>query len=127
MKHFFLLLITSLYMILSTGFAIDIHHCMGKVVGMEWHTSNSKKCITCGMIEKKNGCCKDELKFFKLEDSHKKATYQVIPYSGVLYIENNNILHQLITCPKISITVRTLPSGFIFFPNLFILYRNLRI
>jgi len=114
-------------MFLSAGFSIDIHHCMGKVVGIEWAQNKTKKCPSCGMIEKKNGCCKDEWKFFKLEDLHKKTTCKIILHSSVFYVENNNLSHWPITYPKISILARKLPSDFISSSGLFILYRNFRI
>lgn len=68
---------------------MDIHYCMGKKVGVElWHHSQ-KKCGKCGMVEKKDGCCTNQSKFYKIQDAHKKG---------------NEI--QLVFYPVIAVTVR---------------------
>ena len=59
-------------MALSCGIAMEIHYCMGKKAGVEFYGNEKKKCGRCGMTEKK-GCCHDEHKFVKLEDSHKNV------------------------------------------------------
>ena len=56
---------------LSTGFSVELHYCMGKFTGIDFHSSQNEKCARCGMTEKKGGCCNDEVKFFKLADNFK--------------------------------------------------------
>jgi hypothetical protein len=73
MKKIFLAILTIVYMTAASGIAMEIHYCMGKKAGMEFYGSNEDKCGKCGMIEKKGGCCNDEHKFVKLEDSHKNV------------------------------------------------------
>lgn len=51
---------------LSTGFSVDVHYCMGKRLGVSFHVKKNDKCERCGMKEKKGGCCSNETKFFKL-------------------------------------------------------------
>lgn len=61
-------------MAVSTGIAMEVHYCMGKLAGVEYFGEEKDKCGKCGMKEVgKNGCCHDEHKFVKLEDSHKQA------------------------------------------------------
>ena len=62
------------YMIVASGIALEIHYCMGKQAGMDLYGSASDTCNRCGMKEKKTGCCHDEVKFVKLEDSHKNVS-----------------------------------------------------
>ena len=50
---------------------------MGEFAGAEFYGDDSKECGRCGMKEKKGGCCHDDHKFIKLEDSHKKAVNDI--------------------------------------------------
>lgn len=74
MKKVFALLIACLYLAVSSGLAVQIHHCMGKVSGVTLVPSNKNKCGKCGMEKGANKCCKDELKLVKLQDSYKLST-----------------------------------------------------
>jgi hypothetical protein len=70
---------------LSTGFSVDIHYCMGKRLGASLHWKKNEKCERCGMTEKKGGCCSDETKFFKLNLPFKSLGSDIsIPsFSGI--------------------------------------------
>jgi hypothetical protein len=76
MKKLFLSILTMIYMVVSSGIAMEIHYCMGKQAGIEFYASSSDKCGKCGMKEKK-GCCNDEHKFYKLNDSHKTVVNDI--------------------------------------------------
>jgi hypothetical protein len=71
---------------LSTGFSVELHYCMGRFVGINFHSSQNEKCARCGMTEKKGGCCNDEVKFFKLADNFKNnnSTLSSIEYKAIL-------------------------------------------
>jgi hypothetical protein len=73
MKKLLLAILTLVYMTASSGIAMEIHYCMGKRAGVEFYGSTSDRCSKCGMKAKKNGCCTDEHKFYKLSDSHKNV------------------------------------------------------
>lgn len=73
MKKFFVSLLAVLYLGMSSGIAMELHYCMGKLAGIEWFSSDNDRCGRCGMKEKKGGCCSDEHKFVKLQDAHKQA------------------------------------------------------
>ncbi len=61
-------------MTVSSGIAMEIHYCMGEKAGVDFYADSDDKCGRCGMKEqKKKGCCSDEHKFLKLDDSHQKA------------------------------------------------------
>ncbi len=60
-------------MTVSTGIAMEIHYCMGEKAGIGFYNTDNEKCGRCGMTEKEGGCCSDEHKFYKLNDSHKNA------------------------------------------------------
>ena len=63
-------------MTISSGVAMDIHYCMGKKAGVDFYGATNDKCGLCGMKEKK-GCCHDEHKFYKLNDSHKNVSNNI--------------------------------------------------
>ncbi len=71
MKKAFALIITVLYLAVSSGLAVQIHHCMGKIADFSFGPSSTDKCNSCGMSKTAGSCCKDELKFVKLQDSYK--------------------------------------------------------
>ncbi|MFT3681520.1 MAG: hypothetical protein QM791_14715 [Ferruginibacter sp.] len=74
MKKFIVSILALLYLGVSSGVAMEIHYCMGKQAGVELYGSDDDHCGKCGMKEKKGGCCSDEHKFYKLEDSHKNVS-----------------------------------------------------
>ena len=77
MKKLLLSILTFLYMMVSTGIAMEVHYCMGKQAGIEFYGSKDDVCGKCGMLEKKGGCCSNEHKFFKFEDSFKHASNEI--------------------------------------------------
>jgi hypothetical protein len=73
-------------MAVSCGIAIEVHYCMGKKAGVELYGSSNEKCGKCGMTEQKTGCCHDEHKFYKLDNSHKTVSNDInftTPYIAV--------------------------------------------
>lgn len=80
MKRLLTLFIAIIYLVMSTGFVMNSHYCMGKLSSIELGRSEVKKCI-CGMridSTKKNKCCHSKIDVIKLEDSHKSATASVV-------------------------------------------------
>ena len=73
MKKIIVAILAFLYLGVSSGIAMEIHYCMGKKAGVDLYNSNNQKCSKCGMHEKK-GCCSEENKFYKLNDSHKSVS-----------------------------------------------------
>lgn len=77
MKKIYVGILAILYMTVSSGIAMEIHYCMGKKAGVEFYGSDSDKCGKCGMKDTKTGCCHDEHKFYKLNDSHKSVSNDI--------------------------------------------------
>jgi hypothetical protein len=80
MKKILVGILTVVYMVVSSGIAMEIHYCMGKKAGQDFYGTYNDKCGKCGMKGKKGGCCNDEHKFVKLEDSHKNV-YNTIDFA----------------------------------------------
>lgn len=74
MKKIYIGILALVYMAVSSGIALEMHYCMGKIAGMELYGSSSDTCGKCGMTEKDTGCCHDEFQFYKLSDSHKTVS-----------------------------------------------------
>jgi hypothetical protein len=75
MKRLVTLFIALIYLVMSTGFVMNSHYCMGRLSSVELGVSEVKKCI-CGMridSAKKNKCCHSKIEVVKLEDSHKST------------------------------------------------------
>ncbi len=77
MKKIILAFVAILYMGISTGIAMEIHYCMGKKAGVEFYGTDKDNCNKCGMKPNKGGCCKDEHKFYKLQDAHKNVSNNI--------------------------------------------------
>jgi hypothetical protein len=71
-----------LYLAVASGVEMNIHYCMGEVASVEYGSADHGPCGKCGM-ESKKGCCEDETKIVKLQDSHQLAkTNHVFQASG---------------------------------------------
>jgi hypothetical protein len=81
MKKIFLCILTMMYMMVSSGFAMEIHYCMGKKAGVGLYGTANDKCGRCGMKANTTGCCHDEHHFYKLSDSHKNV-FNNISFAG---------------------------------------------
>ena len=88
MKKAFLAILTLLYSVVSSGIAMDLHYCMGKKAGIDLYGMGGDRCGQCGMKEKKNSCCFDEHRFYKLSDSHKNVTNTISFGVPVLCVAN---------------------------------------
>ncbi|MBA3674196.1 MAG: hypothetical protein H0W75_04435 [Chitinophagaceae bacterium] len=87
MKKFLVTILAIVYLGVSSGVAMTIHYCMGKVSSVELLTHNDK-CSKCGM-KSGSGCCKDEFKIVKLTDSHKLIINDINISAPVAIINNS--------------------------------------
>lgn len=83
MKKLFVIFLSSLYLVLTTGFTQTMHICkemmMKPLSGMTDHWEVNKPCPFCTSadidIEKKeDGCCEEASKIVKIDESLKKET-----------------------------------------------------
>ena len=76
MKRILVSIIASLYLLASTGTAVELHYCMGKMVDWSFAHISSASCDQCGMEKQEEGnhCCKDEQKYVKSLDDQKSNT-----------------------------------------------------
>ncbi len=87
MKKILVAILAVIYLGVSSGVAMNIHYCMGKISSVDLMTLNDK-CGKCGMKKGANSCCKDEFKFFKLKDSHKFISNDINVFAPVAFLNN---------------------------------------
>lgn len=80
MKKFILSILASLYLLASSGTAVQLHYCMGKMVDWSLAHTSSASCNQCGMDKQESGnnCCKDEQKYIKSVDDQKAGSGQYV-------------------------------------------------
>ncbi|MFL5751842.1 MAG: HYC_CC_PP family protein [Bacteroidia bacterium] len=72
MKRITLIFILFFYLFSTTGIAVNIHYCGGRVSSVDFILKAKDSC-PCGSKKVKKSCCKDKKHFFKVKDSHKVA------------------------------------------------------
>ncbi|WP_341837757.1 hypothetical protein WJU16_07790 [Chitinophaga pollutisoli] len=72
MKKFLTICIAGLYTLITSGFSVNVHYCMGELASVDLHDTHDEGCNKCGMPVK-GDCCKDEAHFVKYDDSHQAA------------------------------------------------------
>ena len=93
MKKVFAFIITLMYLGVSSGFVVAIHHCMGSVAGASLGMAGSNNtCGKCGMDRGSNKCCKDEVKLVKLQDAQKigNGALQITIPTGIIHHSDYN-------------------------------------
>lgn len=85
MKKFTIAILAIFYLTVSSGIAMSIHYCMANVVSVSlMHTEDEDG--GCGM---EKGCCKDEFKIVKLNDSHKLISNDIKIFTPELILNNS--------------------------------------
>jgi hypothetical protein len=75
LKKIIIILVLFVYSAATMGATVHLHYCMNEFAGWDLsHDEKDNECGKCGMKEKKGGCCKDEHKQFKIEDTHQKSS-----------------------------------------------------
>ncbi|MBC9913963.1 HYC_CC_PP family protein [Chitinophaga varians] len=74
MKRFFAIFFAVLYTLLTSGFTVNVHYCMGKLASVKLqNVPDEDQCKRCGRPVKSMDCCKNEVKFCKVTTSHQAA------------------------------------------------------
>jgi hypothetical protein len=77
MKKTIALLSFVCYLAVTSGVVINFHYCMKRLASVRLFETAAKECGICGMDTHEyelNGCCRDEVKFLKLEQDQNKLT-----------------------------------------------------
>lgn len=81
MKRFLIVIFALLYVGLSSGITLTLHHCMGKLV--EVNMWQAETCNTSGAKYAHKSCCSTETEFIKISDDQNIDQLQVIKHVPV--------------------------------------------
>ncbi|WP_111599942.1 HYC_CC_PP family protein [Chitinophaga skermanii] len=76
MKKLLTILIAVLYTIITSGFTVNVHYCMGKIAEVKLQEPKHASCNKCGRADGKSNCCKHEVKYLKMANEHQVAKTQ---------------------------------------------------
>gem|GEM_PF-4498858 len=76
MKRFLIVIFALLYIGLSSGITLTIHHCMGKLV--EVGIWQDETCNTCGAKHAHKSCCSTETQFIKMQTIRMSTSYRLL-------------------------------------------------
>lgn len=74
MKKVFAIMLLLMYGFSSMGMSVNLHYCMGDLIGKSLWQSGHNQCGTCDeekTSKKSNGCCSDEQKQLKIDQEQK--------------------------------------------------------
>lgn len=78
MKKILITVTAVFYLAITSGLAMNIHYCMGKISSVSFGSEGDHSdgtCNKCGMNKTENHCCNDEFQFVKLTDSHQSSGF----------------------------------------------------
>ena len=111
LKKIFAITLCFVYFFAAAGVSINVHYCGGEVEEVSFFSYGEKSCC-CGN-EAEAGCCKDELSYIKLNDSHQHSAPAGIPTCEFVYLEaiSSPLALQLLTAEKELQTASISPHG----------------
>jgi len=107
-----ILLIT--YAFASSGASVDLHYCMGKLIGLDFDYSSKKQCGNCNMpVKDTKGCCNNKQVQAKIDTDQQvtqnnislnndftATTHEYSLLNNILY-NSTTIVHPLIHGPPL--------------------------
>jgi len=98
MKKVLVAILLLTYAFASSGASVDLHYCMGKLIGLDFDHASKKQCGNCSMpVKDSKGCCNSKQVQVKI-DKDQQATHNNISISNdfiavaSIYPVLNNIL-----------------------------------
>lgn len=77
MKKLLAAVLLFVYALVSTGFVVSVHYCMDKLNGVQLGDTSRDTCGKCGMaLKDANGCCKENVKVYKMQTDQAFAKVQ---------------------------------------------------
>ena len=70
MKKTVVLILAFLYLGITTGLAVNIHYCMGKIADVQLDNGSNETCSSC---KTKMPCCNDHYQLVKVNDEHQQV------------------------------------------------------
>src|SRR5438874_13413221 len=84
MKKIFVAILLFTYAFASSGASVDLHYCMGKLIGWNFDYTSKNDCRNCGMKTKPDkGCC-DNKQINPKTDKEQQAAYNTVSLNSDL-------------------------------------------
>lgn len=80
MKKIIFTLLTFFYLGTSSGFAMHLHYCMGKLIETSFVENTFDDCENCGMersLTDDNDCCTEEFKQLKVDNKKNEESFRL--------------------------------------------------
>src|SRR4051812_35300933 len=61
------------YLAVTSGVVVNFHYCMDRLASTKLFATETRFCNKCGMHNKKNGCCHDDIKVIKVQDAQQQS------------------------------------------------------
>ena len=99
MKKVIVFILAFFYLGLTTGLAVNIHYCMGKIAGVDFNKIEDQECKTC---KTKMPCCGHFYQLVKVSDEHNQvpADNEIKASEIQLHTFNNLVAQLTITVPQ---------------------------
>lgn len=78
MKESAIILFALFYLTVTSGIAVNIHYCGGKIKNVSLFAKSDNENGCCGNKKKSKGCCKDKKSFHKVKENHKSSNCIVL-------------------------------------------------
>lgn len=59
------------YLLITSGFVVNVHYCMGRLASVELGSKDSSVCGFCGM-EENDFCCSTDEQIYKVDNEHQQ-------------------------------------------------------
>jgi hypothetical protein len=82
MKRITIILFAFFYLTVTSGIAVNIHYCGGKIKTVSIFAKGDTEKGCCGSKKKSKGCCKDKKSFHKVKDNHKSSNCVVLKHNN---------------------------------------------
>ena len=82
MKKVLIAILLFTYTFAASGASVDLHYCMGKLIGLDFAYASKNDCSNCGMpLKDKKGCCNNKQLQAKV-DKDQQAAYNNISFAN---------------------------------------------
>jgi hypothetical protein len=86
MKKILVAILLVTYTFATSGASVDLHYCMGKLIGVDFDYVSKKDCGNCGMpIKDKKGCCNNRQIQSNVDKDQQAVAYNNISLANELF------------------------------------------
>ena len=99
MKKTVALILAFMYLGLTSGLAVNIHYCMGKIADVQLDAYKDTSC-KCGNTKKPMPCCNHQYEVVKVNDAHQQVTGDMSIKTPEIKLHTFHNLMTLLSAPQ---------------------------